>query len=68
MLVDSGLHRLIVSHTGSDTVDFVDTNTGALERQIYVGATHGIAIDETKLRKKLVEAMAQAVADIEAGR
>jgi DNA-binding beta-propeller fold protein YncE len=46
MLVDSREHRLIVSHTGSDTVDFIDTTTGALERQLYVGAAHGIAIDE----------------------
>ena len=46
MIVDAPKHRLIVSHTGSDTVDFINTKTGALERQLYVGATHGIAIDE----------------------
>jgi DNA-binding beta-propeller fold protein YncE len=50
MLVDSPKHRLIVSHTGSDTVDFIDTQTGALERQIYIGAAHGIAIDDVRGR------------------
>lgn len=46
MIVDQSAHRLIVSHTGSDSVAFVDSQTGAFERQLYIGAAHGIAIDE----------------------
>lgn len=46
MLIDRPMHRLIVSHTGSDSVAFVNTATGEVERQLYIGAAHGIAIDE----------------------
>jgi DNA-binding beta-propeller fold protein YncE len=46
MLIDRPMHRLIVSHTGSDSVAFLNTATGKVERQLYVGAAHGIAIDE----------------------
>jgi DNA-binding beta-propeller fold protein YncE len=46
MLIDRPMHRLIVSHTGSDSVAFLSTATGKVERQLYIGAAHGIAIDE----------------------
>src|ERR1700736_2102114 len=41
MIVDAPKHRLIVSHTGSNAVAFIDTSSGELERQLYVGAAHG---------------------------
>jgi len=46
MTVDATRRRLIVSHTGSQAVAFLDVASGKLERQLYVGTAHGIAIDE----------------------
>jgi DNA-binding beta-propeller fold protein YncE len=46
MLVDAPMHRLLVAHTGSQAFAVVNSDTGALETQIYLtGAPHGIAID-----------------------
>jgi len=45
MLVDAERRRLIVSHTGSQSVAFIDVASGKLQRQLYIGTTHGIAID-----------------------
>jgi DNA-binding beta-propeller fold protein YncE len=46
MLVDAPKHRLLVAHTGSHAFAVLNSDTGALETQIYLtGAPHGIAID-----------------------
>jgi DNA-binding beta-propeller fold protein YncE len=46
MLVDAPMHRLLVAHTGSHAFAVLNSDTGALETQIYLtGAPHGIAID-----------------------
>jgi hypothetical protein len=42
--------------------------SGIIEKVLQDFKAKGIAMDETKLQKKLVELMAQAVADIEAGK
>jgi hypothetical protein len=41
---------------------------GLIEKMLGDFRAKGVALEETALRKKLVELMAQAVADIEAGR
>jgi hypothetical protein len=43
-------------------------DTGITEKVLQDFKANGIATDETRLRKRLIELMAQAVADIEAGR
>lgn len=45
LVVDEKLHRLLIAHTSSRSLDVVNMSTGSLERQVVVGASHGIAVD-----------------------
>src|SRR5579872_2478427 len=45
LAVDERLHRLLIAHTGSRTLDVVNMQSGTLERQVDVGESHGIAVD-----------------------
>ncbi|MDQ6781354.1 MAG: hypothetical protein M3Z37_09425, partial [Candidatus Eremiobacteraeota bacterium] len=45
LAVDEKLHRLLVPHTSSRTLDVVNMATGSVERQVVLGAGHGIAVD-----------------------
>lgn len=47
MVIDQKLRRLIVAHTESQAVAFVDVDRKVLQREVYIGAApHGISIDE----------------------
>lgn len=53
MYVDVPRRYLLVAHTGSKSLDVFNLDTGALLRQVDVGAAHGVAID-VKHRKYFV--------------
>ena len=45
MEVDDKYRRLLVSHSGSRTLDIIDLTTETVARQVDVGEAHGIALD-----------------------
>ena len=45
LVVDERLHRLLIAHSGSRTLDIVNMTSGSVDRQIDLGEAHGIAVD-----------------------